>query len=120
MSNGVTDNDGNVTVKTDTVTGLEKCRYCGTDLPALQEPRQSPGSCYPCAIKQPVKAVQSASEGHILASRPALEFTGRITTYERIFYQPANKLEALSKKAGHPVFTPVSKPGYACCGVFKK
>ena len=38
-----------------TVTGLERCRYCGVDLPALLKPRLNPGACYGCALKAPRK-----------------------------------------------------------------
>ena len=33
------------------VAGLEQCRYCGTPLPPLDNPRRSLGACYPCAMK---------------------------------------------------------------------
>ncbi len=36
-----------------TVTDHELCRYCSELLPPLLKPRQHPGSCYSCAIKQP-------------------------------------------------------------------
>lgn len=87
-----------------TVTDLEKCRYCGVRLPALQKPRQYPGACYDCAIKQLSKPVQSANKGHTLASRPALEFTGTLTDFERKHYKPASEL-------GPGQHNPVSKPG---------
>lgn len=42
---------------------LEKCRYCGADLPALLSPRRHPGSCYPCALKSPRRAsIESLGE----------------------------------------------------------
>lgn len=86
----VTPND--VTV---TLTNLEKCRYCGVDLPKLQAPRKYPGSCYPCALKQPTKPGRTEYEPH---------FTGIMTHYERENYRPANELHAHE-------FNPVSRPG---------
>ena len=85
------------------IKDLEKCRYCGVDLPPLQRKRIHLGSCYDCALKQPAK-VSPATDGHILSSRPALEFTGELTDYEREHYKPASKLP----KGQH---NPVSKPG---------
>ena len=99
------------TLKSDTVTDLEKCRYCGIALRPLQNPRKYPGACYECAIKQPAKPVQPANEGHILASRPALEFTGKLTAFEREHYKPASEL-----KPGE--YNPVSKPGDEHYGIY--
>ena len=100
-----------VTLKPVTVTNLELCQYCGELLPKLQNPRKYPGACYECAIKQPNKPVSPANEGHILASRPALEFTGKMTAFEREHYKPASEL-----KPGE--YNPVSKPGDEHYGIY--
>ena len=74
------------------------CKYCDKQLEfAILE------CCSDCALKQPTK-VSPAQDGHILASRPALEFTGKLTDFERERYKPANEL-----KPGK--YNPVSKPG---------
>ena len=74
------------------------CKYCGKqlDFPILE-------CCSDCALKQPTK-VSPAQDGHILASRPALEFTGKLTDFEREHYKSASEL-----KPGK--YNPVSKPG---------
>lgn len=86
------------------VTDLEKCRYCGEALPVLSRPRIYPGSCCSCALKQPSQPKPPATEGHILSSRSALEFTGVMTDFEREHYKPIDQL-------GKGEFNPVSKPG---------
>ena len=74
------------------------CKYCGNMLShAVLE------CCNDCALKQPTK-VSPAQDGHILASRPALEFTGKLTDFEREHYRSASEL-----KPGQ--YNPVSKPG---------
>ena len=74
------------------------CKYCGKGLDyAVLE------CCYDCALKQPTK-VSPAKDGHILSSRPALEFTGELTDYEREHYLPASELPKGQ-------YNPVSKPG---------
>lgn len=89
------------------VTDLEKCRYCGKSLPALQKPRRYPGACYGCAIEQP----PPITKDNTLSSRPALEFTGQMTPSERANYKTAAELAVLSKEVGKPVFNKVSVPG---------
>ena len=85
--------------KSVTVTGVTNpCKYCGKQLDfAILE------CCYNCALKQPTKA-SPAQDGHILASRPSLEFTGKLTDFERERYKSASEL-----KPGQ--YNPVSKPG---------
>ena len=85
--------------KSVTVTDVANpCKYCGKQLDfAILE------CCSDCALKQPTK-VSPARAGHILASRPALEFTGKLTDFEREHYKPASEL-----KPGQ--YNPVSKPG---------
>ena len=85
--------------KSVTVTDVANpCKYCGKQLDfAILE------CCSDCALKQPTK-VSPAQDGHILASRPALEFTGKMTAFEREHYKPASEL-----KPGK--YNPVSKPG---------
>ena len=85
--------------KSVTVKGVTNpCKYCGKQLEfAILK------CCYNCAIEQPTK-VSPAQDGHILASRPALEFTGKMTAFEREHYKSASKL-----KPGQ--YNPVSKPG---------
>ena len=74
------------------------CKHCGNMLShAVIE------CCNDCALKQPTR-VRPAQDGHILASRPALEFTGVMTAFEREHYRPASEL-----KSGK--YNPVSKPG---------
>jgi hypothetical protein len=89
----------NVIPKTDThVIPKQGCKYCGKELEfAVLE------CCYDCALKQPTK-VSPAKDGHILSSRPALEFTGKLTDYEREHYKPASQLSPGQ-------YNPVSKPG---------
>ena len=89
----------------------EQCQYCGEPLPKLSKPRKYPGACYECALKQPAKPVSPANEGHILASRPALEFTGKLTAFERKHYKPASEL-----KPGE--LNPVSKLGDEHYGIY--
>jgi hypothetical protein len=95
-----------------TVTDLEKCQYCGTDLPKLQRPRRSVGDCYSCAIDQPSKPQPCASEGHTVSSTPIKDSCHSLTVMERLFYRPASQL-----KPGEHNF--VSLPGRACYGVFE-
>ncbi len=97
LSRTVTNNT-NSKCDTSSVTSLENCQYCGVSLPALQEPRQHPGACYPCAINQPTKVV-------VPPSRPPTEFTGKMTVMERLFYRPGQR-------------NFVSVPGRACHGVY--
>ncbi len=78
-----------------TVTDLELCQYCSTSLPALQKPRQHPGACYPCAIRQPRKTVDHTY---------TLKHTDKMTVMERLFYRPGQR-------------NFVSVPGRACHGV---
>lgn len=76
------------------------CKYCGKQLEfAILE------CCYKCAIERPTKLASPARDGHILSSRPALEFTGKMTVMERLFY-----------RQGQSNF--VSKPDRACYGVY--
>ncbi len=78
---------------------LRKCKYCGKQLEyAVLE------CCYDCALKQSAKPVSPSSKGHILSSRPTLEFTGSMTASELLNYRPASEL---SKGQ----YNPVSKPG---------
>ena len=79
--------------------GITKtCKYCFKQLEfAVLE------CCNDCAEMRS-KPVSPARDGHILASRPALEFTGKLTASESEHYKPANKL-----KPGQ--YNPVSKPG---------
>ena len=78
------------------------CKYCGKQLEyAILE------CCYKCAIDRPAKPVSPAKDGHILSSRPALEFTGKMTVMERLFYRP---------QSGQTNF--MSLPGRACYGVY--
>jgi hypothetical protein len=82
-----------------TLTVTNPCKYCGKQLDfAILE------CCYKCALEQPSKA------SSVLASRPALEFTGKMTVMERLFYRPAHLL-----KPGQTNF--ISLPGRACYGV---
>ena len=75
------------------------CKYCGKQLEyAILE------CCYKCAISRPMKPVSPAKDGPTLSSRPPLEFTGKMTVMERLFYRP-----------GQTNF--VSLPGRACYGV---
>ena len=85
--------------KSVTVTDITNpCVYCGKQLEfAILK------CCYNCALEQPAK-VSPATDGHALASRPALEFTGKLTDFEREHYKPASEL-----KPGK--YNPVSKPG---------
>ena len=84
---------------TDTESVTNPCIYCGKELEfAILK------CCYNCALEQPAKPVSPAQDGHILASRPALEFTGKLTDFEREHYKPACEL-----KPGK--YNPVSKPG---------
>ena len=95
---GVTpEKEAEVTPKAEGVTN--PCVYCGKQLEfAILK------CCYNCALEQPSKPVSPATDGHTLASRPALEFTGKMTDFEREHYKPASKL-----KPGQ--YNPVSKPG---------
>jgi hypothetical protein len=93
-----------VTLKPESVTVSDSvtnpCKYCGKQLDyAILE------CCYKCAISQPDKPVSPAKDGHTLSSRPALEFTGKMTVMDRLFYRP-----------GQTNF--VSLPGRACYGVY--
>jgi len=77
---------------------LPSCKYCGKQLDhAVLE------CCYDCASKQPTK-VSPSREGHTLSSKPALEYTGKLTAFERKHYKPASELP----KGQH---NSVSKPG---------
>ena len=91
-----------VIVPQDVVTP-ERCQYCGCGLPALQRPRQYPGSCYRCAMEQPAKSVQSNGEQYYTPV-----FIGKMTIMEQLFYRPV-------LKPGQTNF--VSLPGRACYGV---
>ena len=90
-----------VTVKQNKLVTVTKgkCKYCGKQLNYTVLV-----CCYECSLKQPTKPALPAREGHILASRPALEFTGKLTDYERKHYKPASELK-------HGEFNSVSKPG---------
>ena len=99
-------NNTNSKCDTPSVTSLENCQYCGKPLPALQNPRQHPGACYPCAIEQPSKPRDCS-----LTSTPAYHTNQKLmTVMERLFYRPASQL-----KPGEHNF--VSLPGRACHGV---
>ena len=81
-----------LTVRSAADKDLEKCRYCGTDLPRLQRPRKHPGACLNCTNDIPV-------------SRPATytrQFTGQMTAFEREHYKS-------ELRPGE--YNPVSKPG---------
>ena len=62
------------------VETLNKCQYCGKDLPALENPRKFPGTCLDCAIKQPAKA------SHRLDPR----FTGTMPGMDTSSHQPVS------------------------------
>lgn len=97
--------DVTVTPVTVSVTVTNPCKYCGKQLKfSILE------CCYECALNQPSK-VSPAKNGHTLSSRPALEFTGKMTVMERLFYRPVSQL-----KPGETNF--VSLPGRACYGVY--
>ena len=92
-----------VTVEPESVTVdptvTNPCKYCGKQLEfAILE------CCYKCAINRPASSVSPARDGHTLSSRPALEFTGKMTVMERLFYRPGQR-------------NFVSLPGRACYGV---
>jgi hypothetical protein len=83
------------------VSVTNPCKYCGKQLEfAILE------CCYKCAIDQPLKPVNNT-----LSSRPAREFTGKLTIMERLFYRPAHLL-----KSGERNF--ISLPGRVCYGVY--
>lgn len=95
-----------VTIKSKPVTVsvsvTNPCKHCGKQLDfAILE------CCYKCAIDRPSRSASPAKDGHTLSSRPALEFTGKITVMERLFYRPVGQL-----KPGETNF--VSLPGRAC------
>ena len=99
----VTESNRNVTVEAKSVTAnasvTNPCKYCGKQLEfAILE------CCYKCAISRPDKPVSPAGAGHTLSSWPVLEFTGKMTVMERLFY-----------RSGQTNF--VSLPGRACYGV---
>lgn len=99
---GITDHNGDSVTLTDVelMQGMTPniCKYCFKQLEfAVLE------CCNDCAEMRS-KPVSPAQDGHILASRPALEFTGKLTDFEREHYKPASQL-----KPGQ--YNPVSKPG---------
>lgn len=99
-----------VTIRTKSVTiganVTNPCKYCGKQLnfTVLE-------CCYDCALKQPSKSASPAKDGHTLSSRPVIEFTGKLTVTERLFYHPVSEL-----RKGETNF--VSLPGRACYGVY--
>ena len=101
----VTESNRNITVEAKSVTVdltvTNPCKYCGKQLDyAILE------CCYKCATSRPDQPVSPANAaGHILSSRPALEFTGKMTVMERLFYLP-----------GQTNF--INLHGRACYGVY--
>ena len=87
------------------IPDLERCQYCGEPLPQLQLPRQYPGACYPCALKQPVKTGDNLWPVYRYDDRPYSEQV-QMTEQEQASYKSASQL-------GPGEFNKVSKPGDA-------
>lgn len=65
---------------------LEKCRYCGADLPKLESPRRFPGACYPCTVKPHTKPKE----------------VGNIKVFEDLPPDVQKSIETMSQFADNP------------------